>query len=195
MGEGWSDFYGLALLAEPAYDPNAVYPGGSYATLQFVSGMTTNYYYGIRRYPYSTDMTKNPLTFRDIDPTQASPHTGIPLSPLFGSSNSNPSEVHNVGEVWCMTLWECRANLIAKHGAAGNQMILQLVTDGMKLCPVNPNLLQSRDAIIQADLVNNGGANSERTLGRLRQARHGRERDLAREQHDHGRGGGFRSAG
>ncbi len=36
MGEGWSDFYGLALLTEPADDPNAVYPGGSYATLQFV---------------------------------------------------------------------------------------------------------------------------------------------------------------
>jgi uncharacterized repeat protein (TIGR03803 family) len=159
MGEGWSDFYGLALLADPATDPNAVYPGGSYATLNFVSGMTTNYYYGIRRYPYSTDLTKNPLTFRDIDPSQASPHTGIPLSPLFGSSNSNPSEVHNVGEVWCMTLWECRANLVAKHGPGGAQMILQLVTDAMKLSPANPNLLQSRDAVIQADLVSSGGAN------------------------------------
>ncbi|MBX7210869.1 MAG: M36 family metallopeptidase [Verrucomicrobiaceae bacterium] len=159
MGEGWSDFYGLALLADPNSDPNAVYPGGSYATLQFVSGMMSNYYYGIRRYPYCTDMSKNPLTFRDIDPTQASPHTGIPLSPLFGSSNSNPGEVHNVGEVWCMALWECRANLITKYGAAGNQKVLQLVTDAMKLCPVNPNLLQSRDAIIQADLVAFGGAN------------------------------------
>lgn len=159
MGEGWSDFYGLALMADPASDPNAVYPGGSYATLNFVSGMTTNYYYGIRRYPYSTDMTKNPLTFKDIDPTQASPHTGIPLSPLFGSSNSNPSEVHNVGEVWCMALWECRASLITKYGAAGNQKMLQLTTDAMKLCPANPNLLQSRDAIIQADVVDNAGAN------------------------------------
>ena len=159
MGEGWSDFYGMALLADPNSDPNAVYPGGSYATLNIVSGMTSNYYYGIRRYPYCTDMSKNPLTFKDIDPTQASPHTGIPLSPMFGSSNSNPSEVHNVGEVWCMTLWECRAALITKYGAAGSQKILQLVTDAMKLCPVNPNLLQSRDAVIQADLVDFGGAN------------------------------------
>ncbi len=159
MGEGWSDFYGMGLLADPASDPNAVYPGGSYATLNFVAGMTTNYYYGIRRYPYTTDMTKNPLTFRDIDPSQASPHTGIPLSPLFSSSNSSPSEVHNVGEVWCMTLWEARANLIAKLGPSGAQMILQLVTDGMKLSPANPNLLQARDAIIQADLVANAGAN------------------------------------
>jgi hypothetical protein len=33
------------------------------------------------------------------------------------------------------------------------------VTDGMKLAPANPNFLQARDAIIQADLVNNAGAN------------------------------------
>ena len=160
MGEGWSDFYGIGLLSDPASDSNAVYPGGSYATLELVSGMTSNYYYGIRRYPFSTDMAKNPLTFRDIDPTQASPHIGIPLSPRFGTSNSNPSQVHNVGEVWCMALWECRANLIAKHGPAGAQMILQFVTDGMKLAPVNPNFLQARDAVIQADYVATGGLNS-----------------------------------
>jgi hypothetical protein len=154
MGEGWSDFYGMAMLASPDSDPNAVYAGGSYATLLFTAGMTNNYYFGIRRYPYSTDMLKNPLTLRDIDPTQARPHTGIPLSPLFGSSNANPSQVHGVGEVWCMMLWECRANLIGKHGGVeGGQRILQYVTDGMKLAPVNPNFLQSRDSVIQAAQV------------------------------------------
>ena len=65
-----------------------------------------------------------------------------------------------MGEVWCVTLWEARANLINKHGwAAGNQLILQLVTDGMNLSPANPNFLQARDAILQADQVDNGGAN------------------------------------
>jgi uncharacterized repeat protein (TIGR01451 family) len=34
-----------------------------------------------------------------------------------------------------------------------------LVTDGMNLSPVNPNFLQARDAILQADVVDNGGAN------------------------------------
>src|SRR5437899_567921 len=37
--------------------------------------------------------------------------------------------------------------------------MLQLVTEGMKLSPANPNFLQARDAIIQADIVNNNGAN------------------------------------
>ena len=68
--------------------------------------------------------------------------------------------MHNEGEVWCVTLWEARANLINKYGwAVGNQLILQLVTDGMKLTPPHPNFLQARDAIIQADLVDTGGAN------------------------------------
>ncbi|MCE9610692.1 MAG: M36 family metallopeptidase [Chthoniobacter sp.] len=156
MGEGWSDFYSLALLTKAGDDVNGNYIEGGYATLGF-GGLTQNYYYGIRRYPYTTDMAKNPLTFRDIDPTQASLHNGIPRSPVIGTS---ASEVHNSGEVWCVTLWEARANLIAKYGfAIGNQLILQLVTDGMKLSAANPNFIQARDAIIQADLVNNAGAN------------------------------------
>ncbi|WP_042724213.1 M36 family metallopeptidase [Chthoniobacter flavus] len=159
MGEGWSDFYALCLLSKPADDVNGTYPAGAYVTYQ-LSGLTSNYYYGIRRYPYTTDMTRNPLTLKDIDPTHASAHATVPCSPIFSPPNVNSSEVHNQGEVWCVTLWDVRANLVNKLGAvAGNQMVLQLVTDGMKLSPANPTFLQARDAIIQADLVDNGGAN------------------------------------
>jgi hypothetical protein len=57
-------------------------------------------------------------------------------------------------------LWEMRRNLVIKHGhAVGNQLALQLVIDGMKLSPANPNFVQARDGIIQADVVNNAGAN------------------------------------
>ncbi len=157
MGEGWSDFYALALLSEPGDDVNAAYAMGGYAT-RLLSGLQQNYYYGIRRYPYSTDLAKNPLTFKDIAPGQASAHPGVPVSPVFGGGSAE--EVHNQGEVWCIVLWEARAGLIAKHGwANGNQLILQLVTDGMNLSPVDPNFPQARDAIIQADLINNAGAN------------------------------------
>ena len=161
MGEGWSDWYGMTLLSEAGDDINGNYATGGYLTYLLSPSMTQNYYFGIRRYPYSTDMTKNPLTFKDIDPGQASPHTGVPLSPLFDPwSAASAAEVHNQGEVWCVTLWEARANLIAKHGFnVGNQMILRLVTDGMNLSPANPNFIQARDAILQADRVNNGGAN------------------------------------
>ncbi|PYK98687.1 MAG: hypothetical protein DME19_11540, partial [Verrucomicrobia bacterium] len=157
MGEGWSDFYALALLAPPNADPHANYPEGGYITY-LLGGLRQNYYFGIRRYPYTTDMTKDPLTFKDIDPTRADPHAGVPISPIFGGSD--PSEVHNQGEVWCVTLWEARANLIDKLGYDdGNTTILQLVTDGMKLAPPNPTFLEARDAILQADEVATGGDN------------------------------------
>jgi hypothetical protein len=158
MGEGWSDFYGLSLLSEPTDNIHGNYAAGGYATYK-LDGLTQNYYFGIRRYPYTTDMTKNPLTLRDIDPSQADLHPGIPISPIFGGL-SPADEVHNQGEVWCVTLWEARANLIDKLGfAEGNQTILQLVTDGMKLSPANPTFLEARDAIIQADEINSGGDN------------------------------------
>jgi uncharacterized repeat protein (TIGR01451 family) len=159
MGEGWSDFYALAFLSEPGDDLDAAYGFGGYVTHQ-LSVLRENYYFGIRRYPYSTDLSKNPLTFKDIDPAQISPHPGVPMNPLYTFSPLQAPEVHAQGEVWCAMLWEARANLIRKHGfSVGNQLILQLVTDGMKLSPPNPTFTQARDAIILADLVNNSGAN------------------------------------
>jgi hypothetical protein len=38
--------------------------------------------------------------------------------------------------------------------SVGNQTVLELVTDGMVLCPPNPNFIQARDAILQAVAVN-----------------------------------------
>jgi hypothetical protein len=157
MGEGWSDFYALSLLSQAGDDLNGNYAAAGYSTY-LLSGLTNNYYFGIRRYPYTTDMTKDPLTFRDIDSAQASPHTGIPRSPVIGNT---ASEVHNQGQVWCSTLWEARAALVDKLGfPAGNDLMLKLVTDGMNLSPANPNFLQARNAIIQADVVDTGGANT-----------------------------------
>ncbi|MEO8429817.1 MAG: M36 family metallopeptidase, partial [Verrucomicrobiota bacterium] len=160
MGEGWSDFYALALLSESADELDGNYAMGAYASYQF-GQLNENYYYGIRRYPYTTDLARNPLTFKDLDSRQADRHTGVPLSPLSGPGDF-AEEVHNQGEVWCVTLWDARANLIKKWGfEAGNQLILQLVTDGMKLTPPNPNFLEARDAILQADRVKTGGANRD----------------------------------
>src|SRR5262249_47173796 len=142
MGEGWSDFYSLCLLAQPGDNPFAAYAEGGYVTYQ-LGGLTQNYYYGIRRYPYCTDMSKNPLTFKDIDPAQISPHIGVPRSPLSPFFPGEATEVHNAGEVWCVTLREVWANLIAKYGFQGNQLMLQLVTDGLKLTPALPTYLQA----------------------------------------------------
>jgi hypothetical protein len=161
MGEGWSDFYALSLLSETTDNLAGNYPVGGYVTYEWY-GLTENNYYGIRRYPYSTSMGKNPLTFKDIDPAQANNcASGAPFSPLWATywgscAGDSADEVHNIGEVWCEMLWEARANLAGRYGAlAGNNFMLGLVTDGMKLCPPNPTFTQARDAILQADVVAN----------------------------------------
>lgn len=153
MGEGWSDFLALALLAQEGDDIHGNHAKGGYSTLQ-LSSISTNYYFGIRRFPYGPDRTKSPLTYRDIDPTQALPHTGVPLCPRYSAANSSPDQYHAQGEVWCNMLWEVRHNLVSKHGhATGTQRALQIVLDGMKLSPANPTFIQARNGIIQAALV------------------------------------------
>jgi ELWxxDGT repeat protein len=153
MGEGWSDFLGLALTAEASDNPHGNWARGGYSRYLSSGWLSENYYYGARRYSYSTDMLKNPLTLKDIDPTQIDLHTSVQRNPTYGSTQ-DATQVHYQGTVWCAMLWEIRANLIIKHGfAIGNDRAIRLVTDGMKLAPVNPNFIQSRDGIIQATLV------------------------------------------
>ena len=156
LGEGWSDFYSLALLSKPGDDVNGTYPEASYSA-RLYNGLTQNYYYGIRRYPYSTDLTKDPVTFKDIDPNQISHHPGVPISPVAGPQ---PAEIHNQGEIWGAALWEIRANLIRVYGdVPGNRLSLQLVTDALNLTPADPTFTQARDAVILADIVDNQGTN------------------------------------
>jgi len=159
MGEGWSDFYALALTLQPTDNIDGVYALSGFATFDaFGGGFSNNYYFGIRRFPYSSDPLKNPLTFGDINSALFDVDPAIPNSTTFASTN--PSEVHNIGEVWCQTLWQCDVTLINKLGFAGNQTMLQLVTDGMKLTTTSaPSFVQSRDAILLADMVNNASAN------------------------------------
>jgi subtilisin-like proprotein convertase family protein len=165
MGEGWSDYYARALLSSADEDVNGLYASGAYATFQLSLIGTNNYYYGIRRFPYAVKTTvgpngkpHNPLTFADTDLAQINTTDGaFPENPLNFSGNG-ATEVHNLGEIWCMTLLEMRARLITRLGwAVGNQRALQLVTDGMKLDPVNPNMLQGRDSILLADCAGFGG--------------------------------------
>ena len=168
MGEGWSDFFALSLLNNTNADnPNGKYATGAYATYQ-LSGLTDNYLYGIRRFPYSTDNSVNPLTWADVDDVTYDPSGGISPSPLnFGGNGA--LEVHNVGEIWALSLWEVRSRIIADPAGAngdvptGNHTMLQLVTDALKMTPINPSFTEARDALIDADCAANACAN-ERSI-------------------------------
>ena len=95
MGEGWSDFVGMCLNAEAGDDPNANYHVGGYSVYQF-SGLIDNYYFGIRRFPYCTDMTRSPLTYEDIDAAQFAFDASIPRNPSFGPATVATSFIRNV---------------------------------------------------------------------------------------------------
>lgn len=155
MAEGWSDFFALTLPAEAADDIHGCYPFATYAAIYHDT--VGSHYYGIRRFPYSTQTNKAPQTIADIDPNQQFFPPEVPRNPDFGSTEAD--QMHNIGEVWCLMLWECRANLIEAYGFVGNEMMMQLVVDGMKLTPVNPTFIEGRDAVLQADLVSNAGTN------------------------------------
>ncbi len=156
MGEGWGDYFGISLLADPGDDLDGNFALGAYSVLDLF-GQGGNYYYGIRRFPFSPDMNVSPLTYADLDPAQFAFDGSIPANSLFIGNPAN--EVHNVGELWTQALLEARRNMILSSGFGANDGLMQLVVDGLKLQPNNPNFLDARDAILQADLVANGGVN------------------------------------
>ena len=157
MGEGWSDFYARSLLSTADEDPTGIYASGGWVTYQLAAGYTDNYYYGIRRFPYASHQHGR-AERQAAQPADLRRHRrdrrSTPPTARFRATRSfadTAFEVHNIGEVWAMALLEVRARFITRLGwAAGNQRILQFVTDGMKLDPVNPTLLQGRDSILAA---------------------------------------------
>jgi hypothetical protein len=146
MGEGWSDFVGLAFTAKKGDVGSQARGVGNWLIGESQSGG------GIRTYPYSTNMAVNPHTYGNL----AKAATGI------------QTEVHYTGEIWCTMLWDMYWEFVDKYGfdedlyngKGGNNMAVQLVFDAMKLQPCGPGFADARDAILMADENRNGGANS-----------------------------------
>lgn len=140
MGEGWSDWFMLALTTKASDTGAKARSFMTYPLGQPLDGP------GVRRYLYSTDMTIDPFTYQDLKTT---------------------SDIYIVGQIWASMLWDLQWNLIAQHGfdpnfytgSGGNNLALRLVMDGMKFVPCEPGFVDARDAILLADQVNNNGAN------------------------------------
>ncbi len=168
MGEGWSDFFALAMLSEPEDDPYGIYSISSYVAQGIIPGSNATQYYGIRRFPIArkasvgpNGLPHNPLTFRYLNSDCAGligtpssnppPNSAYPRGP-FGTGNCD--QVLNAGEIWASALWEVRGQLMDLHGAEeGNRRALQYAVDGMKLVPLNPTMLNGRDAYLAAAQV------------------------------------------
>jgi large repetitive protein len=159
MGEGWGDFHALLLVVKPediSVPANANWNGVYAAAAYLASGYGNDgqpgqgYYFGIRRGPYSTDRTKNALTFKHITDGVALP-AGVPVA--FGADGADNSEVHNTGEVWATMLWECYAGLLRDSSRltfdqARDRMKRYLVAAYKGSTNINPTFVEARDALI-----------------------------------------------
>lgn len=140
MGEGWSDFFTLVQTVQSGDVGTQSRGIGNYLTRSGLNGG------GIRRLPYTTDWSINNHTYDDIIGTTAP---------------------HPLGEVWASVLWDMYWALVDKYGfdedqitgSGGNNIAIQLVMDGMKLQGCTPGFIQGRDAILNADMINNNGDN------------------------------------
>jgi hypothetical protein len=159
MQEGWADFHALLLTAREedalaVSNPNwsGTFPLAGYASQDVAPNA---YYYGIRRVPYSTDFTKDPLTFQDITDGQPLPPTA---SYNFGADGSNNSEVHNTGEIWASMLWECYASLLRDTQGAtprftfseAQSLMKSVLLAAYKMTPAEPSFVDARDAVLAA---------------------------------------------
>lgn len=139
-GEGWSDFMALVTTTTEANTPNQARGIGN-----FVSGFPTTGS-GIRPFPYSRNLSVNPVTYSYVQ------QLSIP---------------HGVGSVWCSMIWDVYWDMVDQYGfnpdftnsTAGNNRAVKLVFDGMRFQTCQPGFVDSRDAIFEADLLNNNGEN------------------------------------
>ncbi len=143
MGEGWSDFFGLCMTTDPS-SHNADTPRGvgTYALSQPPTGS------GIRPFPYSRDMSVNPVTYADV-------------------ANTSFTRPHGIGSIWCSMIWDLYWNLVDDYGydtdlyngTGGNNVAMRLVTEACKFQPCLPGFVDGRDAILAADEAIYNGAN------------------------------------
>jgi hypothetical protein len=131
LDEGWSDTLAVIFTYTDSSTRDTKTEIASYANLK-----------GLRRMPYSSNPSFNSLKISDLN---------------------LDSSIYAIGEVWASLLVDVYWNLIEKYGYSsnfydetqlkGNIISLRLIIAGLTIQPCNPNLIQARDAILQADNV------------------------------------------
>src|SRR5262249_36164268 len=104
-------------------------------------------YFGIRRFPYTRDMTKNGLTFKHVT-------NGVMLPP--GPQNQIPVdnfEPHDEGEVWCMMLFQAYSGMLIANAHPFTEMkrrMADYVVVGMQMAPADATITEQRDGVLAA---------------------------------------------
>jgi MYXO-CTERM domain-containing protein len=152
QSEGWGDFVALHMMVREGDDYLGTYAMSIYATLRGGD----NAYFGIRRAPYSRDLTKNSLSFRHI-----SNGTPLPAEHPFRPNGRPNSEVHAAGEIWASMMFDGYVALLLETQGPearydfdeAKRRMADYVVAGMMLSPLNPTYTEQRDAILAAALA------------------------------------------
>jgi len=145
MGEAWSDWYAMDFLV----DRGLVTDTGRAGQLR------VGQYVGTGRDLIRTQPLDCPVgTTSARCPGAAGAGSGGYTYGDYGQIADTGPEVHADGEIWGETLWDLR-------DALGSSTTEGLVTRAMELSPSNPSMLDERNAILQADQVDNDGANQD----------------------------------
>ncbi|HEV8564262.1 MAG TPA: M36 family metallopeptidase [Actinomycetota bacterium] len=145
MGEGWSDWYAVDFLVAEGHVTDTVADGQLQRIGQYVGAGEDLIRFEPMDCPVGSVSARCPGT-----PTAG---TGGFTYGDFGQVTTGP-EVHADGEIWGQTLWDLRTEL-------GSEISEGIATRGMELSPANPSFLDMRNAILQADEVDNAGANQD----------------------------------
>ncbi|KAJ1328778.1 hypothetical protein BSLG_010756 [Batrachochytrium salamandrivorans] len=137
LSEGYSDVMALIFMAKPEDTCNT-----EKVIAEYVEGSSQ----GVRKYPYTTNMRINPLTYQDA---------------------VGEKQRHRLGEIWAAMLWEVYWNLVEEYGFSanlhdatqeqGNIIFLQLFVGTLMIQPCNPTFESAYDAMLAADAVYYGG--------------------------------------
>ena len=146
MGEGWSDWFALMLQLKPTDTSTTAKSLATFVLNQPITGA------GLRSYRYTTDMSVNPLTFTNSN-------TPVPTDP------TDTGYRYVTGDFWATVLYDLSWAYIGKYGyddnkytgTGGNNKVMRLVLDGIKLQPCSPGIVNGRDALIAADQATTGG--------------------------------------
>jgi hypothetical protein len=139
---GHGDFFGTLITNDFASTTPATRRGmATWLLGQPVTGT------GIRAHPYSVDMAVNPLTYAD--------------SATIGGGPGG------IGAIYASALWDLAWRLVQLQGASGNMVsgnggentVLRLLIQALKLQTCNAGLVDARDALLLADQQLFAGAN------------------------------------
>ncbi|MGH8175662.1 MAG: M36 family metallopeptidase, partial [Steroidobacter sp.] len=143
-----SGAYGLGAYFNRDYD----YPADSLPAAGSPGVPDNTYYHGIRRFPYSADLSLNPLSLRHIGYDADLPVGSAPFDWKFRSVVN--AEVHSAGEVWASALWQCARNILADETRfvfeERKRRVLAYLVAGLKLFPADADFIEARNAILFA---------------------------------------------